>query len=147
MVQSDFRQNFLFADGYEFDAALEQSDERFSNLNKLIRAYIKAKEAKTAAAQDQQEAKKAVQDADAAKAAAEQKKAAAKEAVEHGFSENKTQFESKLQAANDEESAAQSKKEAADAALKDAQAKKTDAETECSKAQKNMMMQFIKMVS
>ena len=51
----------------------------------MIRAYIKAKEAKTAAAQDQQEAKKAVQDADAAKAAAEQKKAAAKEAVEQGF--------------------------------------------------------------
>ena len=32
--------------GYEFDAALEQSDERFSNLNKLVRAYIKAKEGK-----------------------------------------------------------------------------------------------------
>ena len=80
--------------GYEFDAALEQSDERFLNLNKLIRAYIKAKEAETTAAQDQQKAKKAVQDADAAKEAAEQKKAAAKEAVEQGFSENKTQFES-----------------------------------------------------
>ena len=53
--------------GDEFDAALEQSDERFSDLNKLIRTYIKAKEAKTAAAQDQQEAKKAVQDADTAK--------------------------------------------------------------------------------
>ena len=34
--------------------ALEQSDERFSNLNKLIRTYIQAKEAETAAAQDQQ---------------------------------------------------------------------------------------------
>ena len=44
--------------GDEFDAALEQSDERFSNLNKLIRTYIQAKEAETAAAQDQQEAKK-----------------------------------------------------------------------------------------
>ena len=71
--------------GDEFDAALEQSDERFSNLNKLIRTYIQAKEAETAAAQDLQEAKKAVQDADTAKAAAEQKKAAAKEAVEQGF--------------------------------------------------------------
>ena len=52
-----------------------------------------------------------MQDADTAKAAAEQKKAAAKEAVEQGFSENKRQFESELQAANDEESVAQSKKE------------------------------------
>ena len=60
-----------------------------------------------------------MQDADAAKEAAEQKKAAAKEAVEQGFSENKRQFESELQAANDEESVAQSKKEDADAALKD----------------------------
>ena len=122
--------------GDEFDAALEQSDERFSNLNKLIRTYIQAKEAETAAAQDLQEAKKAVQNADTAKAAAEQKKAAAKEAVEHGFSENKTQFESELQAANDEESAAQSKKEAADAALNDAQTKKLKAQTSLSEAQK-----------
>ena len=42
--------------GDEFDAALEQSDERFSNLNKLIRAYIQAKEAETAAPQEIQEA-------------------------------------------------------------------------------------------
>ena len=76
----------------------------------MIRTYIQAKEAETAAAQDQQEAKEAVQDADAAKAAAEQKKAAAKEAVEQGFSENKTQFESELQMAKNEELEAQTKK-------------------------------------
>ena len=49
-----------------------------------------------------------VKDAQKVKADAE---AAAKEAVEQGFSENKKQFESELQAANDEESAAQTKKE------------------------------------
>ena len=97
--------------------------------------------------QEVKDAQKVKVDAEAAQTEAVQKEAAAKEAVEHGFSENKTQFESELQAANDEESAAQTKKEDADAALKDAQAKKTAAETERSKAQKNMMKQFIKMVS
>ena len=81
----------------------------------MIRTYIQAKEAETAAAQNLQEAKKAVQNADTAKAAAEQKKAAAKEAVEQGFSENKKQFESELQMAKNEELEAQTKKEAADA--------------------------------
>ena len=44
--------------GDEFDEALEQSDERFQDLNQLIRTYIQAKEAETTAAQELQKAKR-----------------------------------------------------------------------------------------
>ena len=133
--------------GDEFDAALEQSDERFSNLNKLIRTYIQAKEAETAAAQDQQEAKKTVQDADTAKAAAEQKKAAAKEAVEHGFSENKTHLKANCRQQMMRNRQRSQKRKMPMQHLKMHKRKKQMSKRSVPKPRKNMMKQLLKMVS
>ena len=82
--------------------AAQSLEEAKANLDQAKGNTRQAQSAMEKADQEVKDAQKVKADAEAAQTEAVQKEAAAKEAVEQGFSENKMQFESELQAANDE---------------------------------------------
>ena len=127
--------------------AAQSLEEAKVNLDQAKENTRQAQSAMEKADQEVKDAQKVKADAEAAQTEAVQKEAAAKEAVEQGFSENKMQFESELQAANDEESAAQTKRKLPMQHLKMHSRKKRRPRQVFLRPRKNMMKQLLKMVS